>query len=130
MFKNWKAMAEKFEIETYALYLAYKDPRVPLRIKVVILLVIAYLLSPIDLIPDFIPVIGYLDDFLLITVGIPILIKMVPKEIIDEHRESAKTKFSEGMPKNRFAALIIVLIWVLAVVIILNFVIKFIRNEL
>ena len=126
MFKNWKATAEKFEIETYALYLAYKDPRVPLRIKVVILLVIAYLLSPIDLIPDFIPVLGYLDDFLLITVGIPILLKMVPKEIIDEHRENAKTKFSEGMPKSKFAALIIVLIWVLAAIIILNFIIKFI----
>ena len=126
MFKNWKAMAEKFEIETYALYLAYKDPRVPLRIKVVILLVIAYLLSPIDLIPDFIPVLGYLDDFLLITVGIPILLKMVPKEIMNEHRESAKTKFSEGMPKSRIVALIIVLIWVLAVVILLNFIIKFI----
>ncbi|MGB9978778.1 YkvA family protein [Methanobacterium sp.] len=119
-------MAEKFEIETYALYLAYKDPRVPLHIKITILLVIAYLLSPIDLIPDFIPIIGYLDDFLLITVGIPILLKMVPKEIMDEHRESAKTKFSEGMPKSRFVALIIVLIWVLAAVIILNFIIKFI----
>ena len=126
MLKNWKIMAEKFEIETYALYLAYKDPRVPLRIKVVILLVIAYILSPIDLIPDFIPVIGYLDDFLLITVGIPILLKMVPKEIIDEHRENAKTKFSEGMPKSRFVALIIVLIWILAAVVILNFVVKFI----
>ncbi len=126
MLKNWKTMTEKFEIETYALYLAYKDPRVPLRIKVVILLVIAYLLSPIDLIPDFIPVIGYLDDFLLITVGIPILLKMVPKEIMNEHRESAKTRFSEGMPQSRFAALIIILIWILAVAVILNFVVKFI----
>lgn len=126
MFKNWKAMAEKFEIETYALYLAYKDPRVPLRIKIIIFLVIAYLLSPIDLIPDFIPVIGYLDDFLLITVGIPILLKMVPKEIMDEHRESAKAKFSEGMPKSRIVALIIVLIWIIAAIIILNFIIKFI----
>lgn len=126
MFKNWKAMAEKFEIETYTLHLTHKDPRVPLRIKVVILLVIAHILSPIDLIPDFIPVIGYLDDFLLITVGIPILLKMVPKDIMEEHIENAKTKFSEGMPKSRFAALIIVLIWVLAAVIILNFVIKFI----
>ena len=126
MFKNWKSMAEKFEIETYALYLAYKDPQVPLRIKIIILIVIAYLLSPIDLIPDFIPVIGYLDDFLLITVGIPLLLKMVPKEIMEEHRENAKTKFSEGMPKTRAAALIIILIWILAAAIVLNFVIKFI----
>ena len=126
MFKNWKIMGQKFEIETYALYLAYKDPRVPLRIKIIILLVIAYLLSPIDLIPDFIPVIGYLDDFLLITVGIPILLKMVPKEIMDEHRENAETKFSEGMPKSRIVALIVVLIWVLAAIVILNFIIKFI----
>ena len=126
MFKNWKNIAVKFEIETYALYLAYKDPRVPLRIKIIIILVIAYLLSPIDLIPDFIPVLGYLDDFLLITVGIPLLLKMVPKEIMDEHRESAKTKFSEGMPKSRFVALIVVLIWVLAAFVTLNFIIKFI----
>ena len=126
MFKNWKIMAEKFEIETYALYLVYKDPRVPLRIKIIIILVIAYLLSPIDLIPDFIPVLGYLDDFLLITVGIPLLLKMVPKEIMDEHRESAKTKFSEGMPKSRIVALIVVLIWVLAAFVILNLIIKFI----
>ena len=126
MFKNWKNMAKKFEIETYALYLAYKDPQVPLRIKIIILIVIAYLLSPIDLIPDFIPVIGYLDDFLLITVGIPLLLKMVPKEIMEEHRENAKTKFSEGMPKTRAAALIIILIWILAAAIVLNFVIKFI----
>jgi uncharacterized membrane protein YkvA (DUF1232 family) len=126
MFKNWKSMTEKFEIETYALYLVYKDPRVPLRVKIIILLVIAYLLSPIDLIPDFIPVLGYLDDFLLITVGIPILLKMVPKEIMNEHRENAKTKFSEGMPKSRIVALIIVLIWVLAAFVILNLIIKFI----
>ena len=119
-------MAEKFEIETYALYLVYKDPRVPLRIKIIIILVIAYLLSPIDLIPDFIPVLGYLDDFLLITVGIPLLLKMVPKKIMDEHRECAKTKFSEGMPKSRIVALIVVLIWVLAAFVILNLIIKFI----
>ncbi|WP_083240998.1 DUF1232 domain-containing protein [Methanobacterium bryantii] len=64
------------------------------------------ILSPSDLIPDFIPVLGYLDDFLLITVVIHILLKMVPKEIMDEHRESAKTKFSEGIPKSRFVALL------------------------
>ena len=126
MFKNWKSMAEKFEIETYALYLVYKDPRVPLRIKIIILIVIAYLLSPIDLIPDFIPVIGYLDDFLLVTVGIPLLLKMVPKKIMDEHRESAKTKFRDGMPKSRIVALIVVLIWVLAAFVILNLIIKLI----
>lgn len=122
---NPSESVKKIEIETYALYLAYKDPRVPWRVKILIILVIAYLLSPIDLIPDFIPVIGYLDDLLLITFGIPLLLRMIPKEIMDEHRENAKSKFGEGMAKSWIAALIIIVIWILAAFILFNFLRKF-----
>jgi uncharacterized membrane protein YkvA (DUF1232 family) len=122
---NPKENIAKIEIETYALYLAGKDPRIPLHIKIIIILVIAYLLSPIDLIPDFIPIIGYLDDLLLITVGIPLLLRAIPKEIMDEHRKNAKSKLNEGMKKSWIVALIIILIWFLAAVILFNFLRKF-----
>lgn len=124
--ETWQKTAGKIEIETYTLYLAYKDPKVPSCYKIFIILVIGYILSPIDPIPDFIPVIGYLDEFLLITVGIPFLLKMIPEEIMEEHREKAETKFSEGMPKTRIVAVIIILIWILLAIIILNFILKLI----
>ena len=69
--KKSKENFEKLEYETYAIYLSYKDPRVPLYVKIFIILFVAYIISPINLIPDFIPVIGYLDDFILVTVGVP-----------------------------------------------------------
>ena len=126
MLKKWKNTVQKVEIETYALYLSYRDPKVPVHTKILIFLVIAYLISPIDLIPDFIPVLGYLDDFLLITVGIPILLKMIPKEIIEEHRKNAESKFKDGIPKNKYAALIIISIWILFAILILEVLLKLI----
>lgn len=125
MIKNWKDTAKQLEVETYTLYLAYKDPEVPLYLKILIFLVIAYLLSPIDLIPDFIPVLGYLDDFLLITIGLPILLKIIPKEILDEHRKSAELKLNK-MQKNKYAAAIIILIWILAAILVLRVMVKLI----
>lgn len=79
--KNWRKTFEKLEYETYALYLSYKDPRVPWYIKIILILFLGYILSPIDLIPDFIPIVGYLDDFILVTLGIPLLCRIIPKEI-------------------------------------------------
>jgi len=94
MVKNCKKGFKKLEYETYAPYLSYKDPRVPWCIKILIILFLGYILSPIDLIPDFIPVLGYLDDFILVTVGIPLLHRMIPKEILKEHEEEARLKFN------------------------------------
>ena len=81
--------AESLKRQSYALYLAGKDPRVPWYAKALAACVIAYLLSPIDLIPDFIPVIGYLDDLILIPAGIALTVKMIPADVWEECRYKA-----------------------------------------
>jgi len=74
------------------LKLAYKDPRVPLFAKIFSGMVIAYALSPIDLVPDFIPIIGYLDDLIIVPVGISLALKMIPKKILDEYKKKLEEK--------------------------------------
>lgn len=103
-----------------ALYLAYKHPRTPWYAKALAALIIGYALSPIDLIPDFIPVIGYLDDFIIVPAGIALLIKIIPRDVLEECRAKARSDFSEGKPKNWIAAIIIVLIWLFALYLILS----------
>ncbi len=94
----------------YALYLAYRDPRVPWYAKVFILAVVGYALSPLDLIPDFIPVVGYLDDLIIIPAGITLALKMIPTEVLEEYRQKAR---SESLTRREqwAAALIIVALW-------------------
>ena len=82
--ERWKQRARELKTETYALYLAVKDPRVPWYAKFSALCVVAYALSPIDLIPDFIPVVGYLDDLVLVPIGIALTIKMIPLDVLAE----------------------------------------------
>jgi len=108
--KTWSKALKK---NTYALYLASKDPRVPLLPKILIATVVAYALSPIDLIPDFIPVIGYLDDMLLLPVGIWLAIRLIPDEVWKECQHSAQERMLT-LPKSRHAAIFIVVIWLLA----------------
>lgn len=107
--------ARTLKKNTYALYLASKDPKVPLLAKILIGIVVAYALSPIDLIPDFIPVIGYLDDLLLLPIGIWLAIKMMPDEVWAECQHKAQQQTLK-LPKNRRAAFIIVIIWLTAIV--------------
>lgn len=102
-----------------ALFLAYKRPDVPLHAKVVAIIVVGYALSPIDLIPDFIPVLGYLDDLILIPLGISLAIKLIPPEIMEECRNEAKDLFKDGKPKNRIAAFIIIFIWIMLISVII-----------
>jgi uncharacterized membrane protein YkvA (DUF1232 family) len=83
---SWKAIAKKLKNEIRVLYLAYKDPRTPWYAKVFAVLIIGYALSPIDLIPDFIPVLGYVDDLIIVPAGMALLLKMIPKEVVDEYR--------------------------------------------
>jgi uncharacterized membrane protein YkvA (DUF1232 family) len=122
--KNWRKGFEKLEYETYAIYLSYKDPRVPWYIKILIILFLGYILSPIDFIPDFIPVLGYLDDFILVTVGIPLLHRMIPKEILKEHEEEARLKFNDKNQKIWYIGFIVILIWLLIIFIILRFILS------
>jgi uncharacterized membrane protein YkvA (DUF1232 family) len=121
--ENLKQQAKKLKIETYALYLAIRDPRVPLFARIFAGLVVGYAFSPIDLIPDFIPVIGYLDDLLLVPVGIKLAILMIPKNVMVESREKAQEIISQGKPVNRIAAVIIVLIWISLAVLSITFII-------
>jgi uncharacterized membrane protein YkvA (DUF1232 family) len=107
----WKARARQLKAEVYALYLAYRDPRVPWYAKVLAACVVGYALSPIDLIPDFIPVLGYLDDLVLIPLGIALTLRLIPPEVMVECRERARTELATRKPVSRAAAAVILAIW-------------------
>ncbi len=116
--EGWKRRARQLKTEVYALYLAYRDPRTPWYAKVFTALVVGYAFSPIDLIPDFIPVLGYLDDLVIVPLGAFVAMKMIPADVMEESRGKAKVKVAEGKPVNKLAAVVIVVIWVgLAVVV-------------
>jgi uncharacterized membrane protein YkvA (DUF1232 family) len=106
--KRW---ARRLKAEVYALYLAYRDPRVPLHARVFAAVVVGYAFSPIDLIPDPIPVLGYLDDLILIPLGVALAIRMIPVPVLAECRERARDAAEEGGPVNRVAAIAIVAVW-------------------
>jgi len=97
-----------------ALYFAIRDPRTPIGAKIFAGFVVAYALSPIDLIPDFIPVLGYLDDVILVPIGIAICLRLIPAQVLAEARVRAESVSAK--PKNYTAAVIIVLLWLIGVV--------------
>jgi len=111
--RRLKASAEKLKADTYALYLASKDPRGPWYAKLLVGLIVAYALSPIDLIPDFIPVLGYVDDLLLVPAGIALAVKLIPNGVLEEHRATARRRLAEGHPRSRLGLIIVVTVWVL-----------------
>jgi uncharacterized membrane protein YkvA (DUF1232 family) len=110
--EKWKQRAQNLKKETYALLLAYKDPRTPWYAKLFTGLVVAYAFSPIDLIPDFIPVLGYLDDLILVPLGAATAIKMIPPEVMAECRVKAQMEMDKEKPVNRVVAVLIVLVWI------------------
>ena len=124
--KSWKAKSKQFKTEIVALYLASKHPGTPWYAKALAALIIGYALSPIDLIPDFIPVVGYLDDFIVVPAGIALLIKIIPTDVLEECRSKAQSDLSNGKPKNWVAAIIIVLIWLFAIYLALSLVRPFV----
>ncbi|MEI7529530.1 MAG: YkvA family protein [Elusimicrobiota bacterium] len=110
-FAELKKRARHLKIETFALYLAARDPRTPWYAKLLVAGIVAYALSPIDLIPDFIPVIGYLDDLILIPFGITLAIELIPPSVLTECRARAQETIRNGKPVSWIAATIIVGIW-------------------
>jgi uncharacterized membrane protein YkvA (DUF1232 family) len=116
-----KQKAKSLKTEIYVLYLAYKDPRVPWYAKAFMLVVIAYFLSPIDLIPDFIPVLGYVDDLIIVPAGIFLALKMIPRDVIEDCRGKARSEPIAGKAKW-IATLVIVSVWLL----VLYFLVRFI----
>lgn len=108
--KDW---ARAIKRDVHALYLAARDPRVPWYAKATAACVAAYALSPIDLIPDFIPVLGYLDDVVIVPMGIMLAVRMIPPTLMAEHRASAAL-FDER-PMSIVGAAAIVAIWIVAI---------------
>ena len=113
MLRWLKEWARRIRSEAHALFLAGRDPRTPWYAKALAILVAGYALSPIDLIPDFIPVLGYLDDIVLVPLGILAAVKLIPPEVMAEHRAAAAR--AAERPTSRRAALVIVSIWVAAI---------------
>ena len=111
--EGWKQRARQLKAETYALYLAYRDPRTPWYARIFAAIVVGYAFSPIDLIPDFIPVLGYLDDLVLVPLGIGIALRLIPPAVMAESRTKAREIMANGKPVNRTAAVVIVAIWLL-----------------
>ena len=108
--RNW---ARQLKAETIALWFCCRHPATPLAAKILATVVVAYALSPIDLIPDFIPVIGYLDDVILIPIGIYFTLKLIPLPVIDECRIQARAwlEAHKDKPRNYIAAGVIVCLW-------------------
>ena len=113
--QRWKQAVRALKVEIYALYLAYRDERTPWYAKVFVACVVGYAFSPIDLIPDFIPILGYLDDLILLPLGIKIALTLIPKEVMTEGRKRAHEISDVGKPVNYFAAIIIVLTWLTSI---------------
>ena len=124
----WRQRARRLKRETYALYLAARDPRVPWYTKVLALAIVGYALSPIDLIPDFIPIIGYLDDLILIPLGIALVLRLIPSEALAECRARAQQELERGQRAQstpaRIATVIIVLAWLIGLIISVSFLVR------
>jgi uncharacterized membrane protein YkvA (DUF1232 family) len=113
VYRRWKARAAALQDDVYALYLAYRHAGVPWYAKAWALIVAAYAFSPIDLVPDFIPVLGYLDDLVLIPLGVALAIRLIPPAILAECRAEARRVREAGRPTNWTAGIIILLLWLI-----------------
>ena len=111
LWNRLKTWARRMKRDTMALYLARRDPRVPRLAKVMAMVTAAYAMSPIDLIPDFIPVLGYLDELIILPLFICLTIRLVPPDIMVELRAQADLSMSENRPRNMTGAIVIILIW-------------------
>lgn len=129
LFKKFKEKMKELKYNLAALYLVYKRNDTPILAKIVILITIGYALSPIDLIPDFIPVLGYLDDLVLLPFLIYLSLKLVPKEIMQECRERVKDLWKDGKPKKWYYAVPIILIYLLVLFLIARSVLSGIRKN-
>ena len=108
--ETWRGRLRALKRDAYALVLACRDRRTPWYARLTAGVVVAYTFSPIDLIPDFIPILGYLDDLILVPLGIALALKMIPEPVMAECR--ARAAEAEGRPTSRLAAVVVILIWI------------------
>lgn len=125
----WKQRAQQLKTETYALYLAYRDPRVPWYARLCAAIVVGYAFSPVDLIPDFIPVLGYLDDLVLLPLGVALVLRMIPEALLAECRARAATELTAGRPVSRVAAAVIIVLWLGLVALAVVLMVKALRQK-
>ena len=111
LLQKLKALAKKLKQSLMTIYLAYRDPRVSWFAKLFAVCVVAYAFSPVDLIPDFIPVLGYLDDLILVPLGVYITLRLIPTEVLEEYRAMAEERRKLGKPKNWLTGAIIIAVW-------------------
>ncbi len=115
MLTKLQTRARALKREAYALVIALRDPRVPWYVRVFIGLVVAHTFSPIDLIPDFIPVLGYLDDLMITPLGVALALKMIPAAVMVDARRQAETLLQQGKPVSRLGAMMVVATWIIVI---------------
>ena len=123
MLGQLKSRARALKREAFAVYLAAKDPRTPWYAKALIFFVVAHTFSPIDLIPDFIPVLGYLDDLIITPGGLWLAIRWIPAEVLTEARETVAT---QGVDRSvgKIGAVVIVLLWLIGIGALITLIVK------
>ena len=126
MFTSLKAQAKHLKQHTITVYFAARDPRTPLLVRALAVFVAAYALSPIDLIPDFIPVIGYLDDLLLVPVGLALVVRLTPPEVLESARTQAQQVASK--PISYTAAAFFVALWLVVAWFVVSWVVSVVRT--
>jgi uncharacterized membrane protein YkvA (DUF1232 family) len=114
--QNWRKLARVLKTETYAVYLACKHPLTPWPARLLGALVVAYALSPVDLLPDWIPGLGYVDDLVLIPLGVSLMLRLIPPSVMEECRAEAARRIGELKPKLWAAGAVIVAVWVVILV--------------
>ena len=115
-----KERAEKLTTDIPAVYLALKDKETPVLAKIVAGITVGYAFSPIDLLPDFIPVLGYLDDVIILPFLVALTVKLIPKPVMDRCRQKAEGMWKNGRPQKWYFALPIIAFWIMIIVLILN----------
>jgi uncharacterized membrane protein YkvA (DUF1232 family) len=126
--ETWKQRARELQTEVYAMYLAYRDPRVPWYARIFAACVVAYAFSPIDLIPDPIPILGYLDDLMLVPLGVWLARRMIPPAVLAECRDQARDVMKQGKPVSRAAAAVIIAIWLCLAAVAVAFIMRLARK--
>jgi len=124
---GWKTWVRGLKQELYALYLAYRDPRAPWYARMLAAVVVAYAFSPFDLIPDFIPVLGYLDDLIVVPLGIALVLRMIPPEVMAECRERARREIL-NKPVNWVVGALMISAWALLALFTALFVMRLLRR--
>ncbi|PTJ21828.1 YkvA family protein [Staphylococcus simulans] len=119
-----KSFVAKMNQELLVLYLSSKDQRTPMTVKILAVCIVAYALSPIDLIPDFIPVLGYLDDIIIVPLGIALCLKLIPEPILQDNRRKASKLNKNILSQNWYAGVLIIILWIIVISVIGYFILK------